>query len=218
MRIDIISIFPDLFKALDYGVIARAIKNELITINHWNPRKHANNERGYIDDKPYGGGPGMVMCYEPLFKTLQEIQEKTHIQNKKIICLSPQGKTFNHSMAQKNTGLEQLILICGRYEGIDQRFIDHCVDEVWSLGDFILTGGELVACCIIDAISRLIPGTLGNPESLISESFKNDDELDYPVYTRPAEIHGHKVPDILLNGNHSDIDNWRKRNRNSKDD
>lgn len=217
MRIDLVTIFPELFDALNYGVLARAIKDKIIEVHHWNPRKHANNEHGYIDDKPYGGGPGMVMCYEPLYKTVEEIKNQSNIKNVKVVCMSPQGTTFTHKIAQAHTELEQLILICGRYEGIDQRFIDHCVDEVWSIGDFILSGGEFAACCIIDTITRLLPGTLGNPDSLISETFTND-QHDYPVYTRPAEIHGHAVPEVLLKGNHADIEKWRNEQRNRKDD
>ena len=217
MRIDIVTLFPELFDALQYGVISRAIKNNIIEINYWNPRQFANNEHGYIDDKPYGGGPGMVMCYEPLYKTIEAIKNKTTFTNCKIICLSPQGKTFDHNVATASTKIDQLIIVCGRYEGIDQRFIDHCVDETWSIGNFVLSGGEFAACCIIDTIARLLPGTLGNPESLTSESFTND-QYDYPTYTRPAEIHGHKVPEVLLNGNHAEITAWRNQHRNHKDD
>lgn len=217
MRIDIVSLFPELFNALQYGVLARAIKNKIIELNYWNPRQFANNEHGYIDDKPYGGGPGMVMCYEPLYKTIKAIKKESNIANSKIICLSPQGKTFDHQLAMTNKTVDQLIIVCGRYEGIDQRFIDHCVDETWSIGNFVLSGGEFAACCIIDTITRLLPGTLGNPDSLTSESFTND-QYDYPTYTRPAEIHGHKVPEVLINGNHKDITAWRDKHRNHKDD
>lgn len=217
MRIDVVTIFPDLFASLHYGILARAIKKNIISVNFWNPRKHAYNEHGHIDDKPYGGGPGMVMCYDPLYKTIEEIKANTCIENRKIICLSPQGNTFNHEVAKKHSNIEQLIIVCGRYEGIDQRFIDHCVDEIWSIGNYVLSGGEFAACCIIDAISRLIPGTLGNPDSLSSETFTNN-ECDYPVYTRPAEIHGHQVPSVLLNGNHAEIVAWRNKHRKLEDD
>tara|TARA_A100001015_G_scaffold319923_1_gene444520 strand:- start:6099 stop:6752 length:654 start_codon:yes stop_codon:yes gene_type:complete len=217
MRIDIISIFPEIFDALNFGVISRAISKRIISIHHWNPRKFSNNEHGFIDDKPYGGGPGMVMCYEPLLNTLEKIKSDTQFEKRKIVCLSPSGNPFEHQTAQSNSHLDQLIIICGRYEGIDQRFIDNCVDEIWSLGNFVISGGELAACCIIDAITRLIPGTLGNPDSLTSESFTND-EYDYPVYTRPAIIDGHEVPKVLLEGNHSEIELWRKQNRKTKED
>lgn len=217
MRIDVISIFPELFDTLNQGVIARAIKEKIIELNLWNPRSHANNAHGYIDDKPYGGGPGMVMSYEPLYLTLEEIKNKTTNLTRKIVCLTPSGQTFNQSQIKKNLQLEQLIFICGRYEGIDQRFIDHCVDETWSLGNFVLSGGELAACCMIDAITRQLPGTLGNAESLTCESF-NDDQCDFPVYTRPASIHGHDVPKELLQGDHKAIEAWRQKNRIIKED
>lgn len=218
MRIDIVTLFPDLFDALKFGILAKAIESKRITVNLWNPRDFTHNAHGYVDDKPYGGGPGMVLCYEPLSRTVAAIKkDHAHTLNK-TICLTPTGKSFNHTLAVKNSTLEQLTLICGRYEGIDQRFIDNCIDECWSIGDFVLSGGEFAACCIIDAISRHIPGVLGNPNSLTTESFSEENKYDYPVYTRPYSIDGHNVPKVLLDGNHKEIAEWREKHRTHKED
>jgi tRNA (guanine37-N1)-methyltransferase len=210
MRFDVITLFPPLFSALNIGIIGRAIASDHIQCHFWNPRDYSNNVHGYVDDKPYGGGAGMVMCYQPLADTLAAIQEQTPRLKNKVVCLTPHGKPFTQQTVPQATSLEQLILVCGRYDGMDQRFIDHHVDECWSLGEFILSGGEFAACCIIDAITRQIPGVLGNPASLIKESYSEPHFLSHPVYTRPSVIDGHAVPEVLLSGDHKAIDAWQR--------
>lgn len=210
MRFDVITLFPPLFSALHFGIIGRALASNQIQCHFWNPRDYSNNIHGYVDDKPYGGGAGMVMCYQPLADTLSTIHEQTPKLTKKVVCLTPHGQTFNQQTIPETLDLEQIILICGRYDGIDQRFIDHHVDTCWSLGQFVLSGGEFAACCIIDAITRQIPGVLGNPESLVNESHHEPNFLSHPVYTRPSIIDGHAVPQVLLSGDHKAIEAWQQ--------
>ncbi len=210
LQLGIITLMPEMFEGLKHGVVGRAIKENLAQINCWNPRDWATRPYRQIDDKPYGGGPGMVMMYEPLqaallhAKTLMPVSCKT-------IYLSPQGKTVNQLLLnQMATQKQALLFIAGRYEGIDERIITHHVDEEWSLGDFVLSGGELAAMVIIDALVRLLPGSLGHLNSAEQDSFMNG-LLDCPHYTRPALADNLEVPAVLLKGNHRDIERWRRK-------
>ncbi|AWD32498.1 tRNA (guanine-N(1)-)-methyltransferase [Candidatus Kinetoplastibacterium sorsogonicusi] len=217
MRIDVISIFPEIFDSIkSYGITAKALNKSLWMLNIWNPRLFAKYPNYRVDDRPYGGGPGMVMLAEPLEKTIEAIKKDRLCYEKKIdipiIYLTPAGKTFNNTIANDLSTKDGLIIICGRYEGIDQRLIDKYVNLELSIGDFILSGGEIAAIAIIDSIIRFLPGVLNDKESALQDSFgaKISGLLDTPHYTRPRIYNGINVPDILLNGNHKDISQWRK--------
>jgi tRNA (guanine37-N1)-methyltransferase len=206
----IISLIPEILTGLRYGITGRAIEQGLVILDHWNPRDWALRPYRQVDDKPYGGGPGMVMMYEPLNAAI--VHAKKHMPNNcKTIYLSPQGRVIKqHDFSRVVKEKQSLLFIAGRYEGIDERIINHHVDEEWSLGDFVLSGGELAAMVFIDAIIRLIPGSLGHLSSAEQDSFMNG-LLDCPHYTRPAEIDGLNVPPVLLGGNHKDIERWRRK-------
>jgi len=206
MKIDVTTLFPEMFSALDYGIVGRAKKKKQIDVTLWNPREFTEDKTGRVDDRPYGGGPGMVMQVQPLRSTIKEIKKNN---NGKVIYLSPQGKLLTQEALQHFTTQPELILICGRYEGIDERFIEHDIDEEWSIGDYVLSGGELAAMIMIDGVTRLLPDVLGDAESALQDSFC-EDLLDYPHYTRPEEIDGQRVPEVLLSGNHQSILKWRK--------
>ena len=206
MKIDVLTLFPEMFSALNYGIVGRAKKNKHINVNLWNPRDFTEDKTGRVDDRSYGGGPGMVMQVQPLRSTLKEIKKNN---NGKVIFLSPQGKLITQNALQHFTKQAELILICGRYEGIDERLIQHDIDEEWSIGDYVLSGGEFAAMVMIDGVARLLPDVLGDPESASQDSFC-DGLLDYPHYTRPEEIDGQRVPEVLLSGNHQTILKWRK--------
>ncbi|MFL2710443.1 MAG: tRNA (guanosine(37)-N1)-methyltransferase TrmD [Gammaproteobacteria bacterium] len=205
MNINILTIFPEIFDVLNSGVISKAINKNILSINKMDIRKNAVNKHNHIDSKPYGGGEGMVMMIEPIVKSLNQINNK---KLGKVIYLSPQGKKLNQKKVISLSKLKNLTIICGRYEGIDQRIIDNYVDEEISVGDFILSGGEYAAICLIDAISRQIPGTLGNKDSYLNDTFSNG-LLKGDVYTKPEEYQSFKVPKVLLSGNHKKIDDWR---------
>ena len=208
MDIDVITLFPGMFDAItDYGVTSRAVKKGLLAVNCWNPRDYTEDRHRTVDDRPYGGGPGMVMKTGPLENTLDDIYGQQSI-DRKVIYLSPQGQTFDHNMAKELSALPGLILLSGRYEGVDERFLDDRVDLEISIGDFVLTGGELAAMLMIDAMARQIPGVLGNDVSAAEDSFV-EGLLDCPHYTRPEEYKGKKVPEVLLSGNHAAIRSWR---------
>lgn len=209
MHFDVLTIFPDLLRSpLEEGILRRARQTEQITVTITNIRDFATDRQSMTDDRPFGGGEGMVMKAEPLAAAVRSVRKKEG-QPPRVILLSPQGKTFDQQRANQLAQDEkQLILVCGRYEGLDQRFIDHYVDEEISIGDFILTGGELAAMIIIDAVSRQIPGVLGCAASASEDSF-NRGGLKYPQYTRPREFEGEQVPEILLSGDHSRIAQWR---------
>ena len=204
--IDIISLFPEIFDALDYGVCSRALQTKALKITHWNPRQYTSNVHQSVDDRPFGGGPGMVMTYPPLAATLRDIQKLR--QNTHTVYLSPQGKQLTQDKLKQLSQKKQITLISGRYAGIDQRVIDEFVDEECSIGDYILSGGELPALVLIDGLARLLPGILGNNESSGSDSLNNG-LLAGPYYTRPALVEGKKVPKTLISGNHKAIENWR---------
>jgi len=208
MRLGIISIFPEMFQALtDYGVSGRAVSNGQVDVTVWNPRDFTTDRHQTVDDRPYGGGPGMLMKVEPLKQAIAEAKAK-HGSNSKVIYLSPQGQTLTQEKAQELASEESLIFVAGRYEGIDERLIQTQVDEEISIGDYVLSGGELAAMVVMDSIIRLVPEVLGHDLSAVEDSFV-DGLLDCPHYTRPENIDGHVVPDILLSGNHEKIKRWR---------
>ncbi len=209
MKFNIITIFPnELMRSLNYGVIGNAINDNKIRIDCHDPRIHADNKHNSIDDKPYGGGPGMVMQAEPVLKSIQ--QARNGDTNIPVVFLSPQGKTFNQDKAKELSKLDEIIIVSSRYEGLDQRAIDQTDNhEELSIGEYILSGGETACAVVIDSISRLIPGVLGDRESILEESF-SDGLLEYPHYTRPTEVNGDKVPEILLSGDYQKINQWRR--------
>lgn len=210
LQLGVISLIPEIFESLKYGVTGRAIEQNLAQLDIWNPRDWATGTYRQVDDKPYGGGPGMVMMYEPLHAAIQHARSKMPAQCK-TIYLSPQGKVIRQDhLNQVASSKQPLLFIAGRYEGIDERIISRDVDEEWSLGDFVLSGGELAAMVFIDAIIRLIPGSLGHLGSAEQDSFMNG-LLDCPHYTRPAHLDGLDVPSVLLGGNHRDIEQWRRK-------
>jgi len=206
-QLDVITLFPEIFdSALNKGVIGRAIKNDLIEIRGLNPRDFTKDRHKAVDDRPYGGGPGMVMLYEPVCAAINKAKEKQ--KDSKVIFLSPQGKKLNQSAVIEFSKLEGMILVCGRYEGVDERIIESEIDEEWSIGDYVLSGGEFAALVLIDSVCRLLPGVLGDKNSAKEDSFV-DGLLDYPHYTRPENINGYSVPDVLQSGNHEEIRRWR---------
>lgn len=213
LKIDVVTIFPNMFdNIIEFGVLKEAFKKNICQLNIYNLRDFSNYKRGRVDDRPYGGGPGMVLMPEPIDGAITFIKKKNKIKKKekqKTILLAPRGEKMNQNKLKYLVNLENIILICGRYEGVDQRVIDSLIDFEISIGDYVLTGGEIPAMVIIDGVIRLLPGVVGKEESLKSESFE-DNLLDYPQYTRPPVFKGIAVPKILLSGNHKDIQKWRK--------
>jgi tRNA (guanine37-N1)-methyltransferase len=208
MKIDILTLFPEMFKGpFDESIIKRAQDKKIVEIKIHNLRNWAKDKHRTVDDRPFGGGVGMVLMVEPINQALKSLKKK----NAKTILLTPQGKVFNQKMAQKMSKENHLILICGHYEGIDERVREHLVDEEISIGDYVLTGGELPAMIVAETITRLIPGVLEKSEAIKNESFSPENTLEYPQYTRPAEFKGWKVPKVLLSGNHQKIEAWRKK-------
>jgi tRNA (guanine37-N1)-methyltransferase len=208
MKIDILTLFPDAFSALNTSILARARENGIININLIDFREFSDNKHKKVDDYSFGGGEGMLIKPQPLFDAILS----TKTEKSKIVYLSPCGKPFSNSMAKELSTNEHLILICGHYEGIDQRVIDTFVDEEISIGDYVLTCGEIPAMVLVDALSRYIPGVLHNEDSANKDSFENY-LLEQPQYTRPAEFRGLSVPDILLSGDHQKIEDWRQAQR-----
>jgi tRNA (guanine37-N1)-methyltransferase len=206
MRFDVITLFPEMFDAIRLGVTGRAIDKGLAKLVLWNPRDYTEDVHQTVDDRPYGGGPGMVMKVEPLLAAIQAA--KAQNPTSKVVYLSPQGQRFVQATALAATQTSGIILIAGRYEGIDERVIHSFVDEEWSLGDFVLSGGELPAMVVIDSMIRLLPGALGHAESAEQDSF-SDGLLDCPHYTRPENILNQDVPSVLLSGDHEKIRLWR---------
>ena len=188
------------------GVVGRAVQRDLLSLSFWNPRDFANNKHNSVDDRPYGGGPGMVMQYQPLSDAIDAA--KTHNQNSAVIYLSPQGRTFNQTTAKEFALRSGLILVSGRYEGVDERLLETKIDEEWSIGDYVLSGGELASMVMIDVIARLLPQVLGHEASAEQDSYENG-LLDCPHYTRPEQINGLTVPQVLLSGDHQAIERWR---------
>ena len=211
MDIHVISIFPDMFKAVtEQGVVGRAIKQDILSLSIYNPRDFADNKHRKVDDRPFGGGPGMVMMPEPLVKAIAAAKSASLEKGSapKVVYLSPQGARFDHARAQQVVRQQSVILLAGRYEGIDERVIKHYVDEEWSIGDFVLSGGELPAMLVVDAVARLLPMSLGNSESAEQDSFAQG-LLDCPHYTRPENFAGEQVPSVLTGGDHKAIKRWR---------
>jgi tRNA (guanine37-N1)-methyltransferase len=203
----VITLFPEIMAALEYGITGRAIKDGLLNIRCWNPRDFTQNKHRNVDDRPYGGGPGMIMMAQPLQDAIQAAKQAAPKQPW-VIHLSPQGKQFNQRAAETLLEKESLILIAGRYEGIDERLLQLEVDEEWSVGDYVLSGGELAAMTMIDVMTRLIPGALGHEDSAAQDSLSTG-LLKYPQYTRPESFKGLSVPDVLLSGDHQAIERWR---------
>ena len=206
MKFDIITLFPEMFSAIkEEGVIARAIKKSLISINTWQLRDFSSNNYRNVDEKPYGGGAGMVIQVKPIRDCISKIKQSS--PNTKVIYLSPQGKKLDQNLVEELATFESITMLCGRYEGIDERVIENDIDFEISIGDYVISGGELAAMVVIDAISRRLPGVLGNEVSL-KDSF-TDNVLDCPHYTRPEVIDNQSVPEVLLSGNQAKIDAWR---------
>jgi tRNA (guanine37-N1)-methyltransferase len=211
MHIEVVTLFPEMFSAVsDNGVTGRAIQNGLVQLGTVNPRDFTDDRHNTVDARPYGGGPGMVMMVEPLRAAISEAKKALgdHGKQAKVIYLSPQGRKLDQAGLQSLVEDEELILLCGRYEGIDERLIASEVDEEWSIGDYVISGGELAAMVLIDGITRLVPGALGHEESAEQDSFMNG-LLDTPHYTRPEVLDGEAVPDVLLSGHHKNIEAWR---------
>jgi len=207
LKFSVLTLFPEIFDSfLKTSIFGRAIKNEIVKCDILNIRDFSQNKHKRVDDYPYGGGRGMVMQVEPLLLCLESI---ANFKSSKVIYLSPKGKLLNQESIKKFAKEESIILVCGHYEGIDQRFIDNFVDEEVSIGDYVLTGGEIPAMVFMDSVSRMINGVLSDEECFIDESHYSG-LLEYPHYTRPSEYRGYKVPDVLLSGNHREIEKWRK--------
>ena len=213
MKFDIITIFPDIFKSyFNESIIKRAQERKLIKINIHNLRDYTTDHHKTVDDRPYGGGFGMVLMVEPIYKAIKDIKKRFKNKKRKIILLSAKGKKFDQKMAQKFSKLDQLIIISGRYEGVDERIAKHIADQEVSIGDYILTGGEVPAMIIVDAVTRLIPGVI-KEGSLEQESFSQENVLEYPQYTRPEKIKinekERRVPKVLISGHHQKIKEWQ---------
>ena len=207
MKFDIITLFPEMFSAIkEEGVIARAMKKSLISINTWQLRDFSSNKYKNVDEKPYGGGAGMVIQVKPIRDCISKIKQSS--PNTKGIYLSPQGKKLDQNLVEELATFESITMLCGRYEGVDERVIENDIDFEISIGDYVISGGELAAMVVIDAISRRLPGVLGNEVSL-KDSF-TDNLLDYPHYTRPEVIDGQSVPEVLLSGDQAKVEAWRK--------
>jgi tRNA (guanine37-N1)-methyltransferase len=209
LRFDIITIFPEIFsEVFDFGIVRRAVETDLIAINVHDLRDFTFDRHRQVDDRPFGGGAGMVMKPEPLFRAVEAVIGNESDAN--VLLLSPQGRLFDQATATKYSKEQRLVLICGRYEGIDERVAENLITEEISIGNYVVSGGEIPAMVVVDAITRLIPGALGCEQSAEFESFSNG-LLDYPQYTRPADYRGKKVPEVLIGGNHAEIERWRRR-------
>lgn len=209
MRIDVLTLFPEMFTgALEYSIMKRARAAGVVTVNLVNFRDWAQDKHHTVDDSPFGGGPGMVLKPEPVFDTVEAVRA-TQEGTPPLIYLSPKGERFTQALARELAALPCLSVLCGRYEGLDQRVVDHLVDREISVGDYVLSGGEPAAIVLLDAVVRLLPGALGDETSTVEESF-SEGLLEYPQYTRPAEYRGWKVPDVLLSGDHEAIRRWRR--------
>ena len=212
MRLGVVTLFPEMFRAVtDFGVTGRAVKNGLLELQTWNPRDFTHDKHNTVDDRPYGGGPGMLMMVQPLRDAIHAAKAAIG-DSVKVIYLSPQGRKLTQQGVEELAKSDSLVLVCGRYEGIDERIIQTEVDEEWSIGDYVLSGGELPAMALIDSVSRLVPGVLGKKASAEQDSF-SDGLLDCPHYTRPESLYNLDVPAVLLSGNHEHIRRWRLQQR-----
>lgn len=210
MLFDVLTLFPDLFENFkNESLIQKAIGKGILDIKTTNFRDYTHDKHHTVDDYPFGGGSGMLLKPEPIFLAHEALLQKTEEKRSHTIYMSPSGKTLNHKKVIELTGYDHLVILCGRYEGVDQRVIDELVDEEISIGDYVLFGGELPAMVLIETVSRYLKGVLGNDESLLSESFSND-MLEYPQYTKPREYRGLNVPEVLLSGNHKAIAQWKE--------
>ncbi|WP_066965313.1 tRNA (guanosine(37)-N1)-methyltransferase TrmD [Microbulbifer sp. Q7] len=209
-RVALVSIFPEMFAALtEYGISGRAVKDGLLEVRCWNPRDFTSDRHRTVDDRPYGGGPGMVMLAEPLTQALREARNWAEESGPaRSIYLSPQGRQLDQAGVESLAQSGNLVLLAGRYEGVDERVVESLIDEEWSIGDYVLSGGELAAMVLVDAVTRLIPGALGHDQSAVEDSFAQG-LLDCPHYTRPEDYQGSRVPEVLLSGNHEKIRRWR---------
>ena len=211
MRFHILTIFPEFFDGpFRHGVVAKAAESGLITIEIHDLRNWTHDRHRTVDDRPFGGGEGMLLKPEPIFDAVESIWPQ-RTASQRLVLLSAQGQRFDQPAARRLAGYPELFLICGRYEGVDERVAEHLADEELSVGDFVLSGGELAAAIVIDCVARLLPGVLGNADSAFQESFSQEKLLDCPQYTRPADFRGWKVPDVLLSGNHEEIRRWRRQ-------
>jgi tRNA (guanine37-N1)-methyltransferase len=210
MRVDVITLFPEAFQSLvELGVTGRAISDGVVDLRVWNPRSYASDRHNTVDDRPYGGGPGMVMTVEPLRSAIRAVRAAA-APGTPVSLLSPQGRRLDQRGVEELSQRQGLVLLCGRYEGIDERLVALEVDEEWSLGDYVLSGGELAAAVVIDAVTRLLPGVLGHEQSAAQDSF-SDGLLDHPHYSRPERVDGLEVPAVLLSGDHGAIRRWRRK-------
>lgn len=223
MYFDILSIFPESFESyFGVSILKRAKEDGLIDISLHDLRAFTHDKHHKVDDTPYGGGAGMLMKADPFFEAVESITSQQLTNNKKqktrIILFSAKGKVFTQADAKRLSEYDRLILLCGRYEGVDERVAEHLIDEEISVGEYVLTGGELPAMIVVDAVARLLPGVLGNSESSVDESHSEEGVLEYPQYTKPEEFRGWKVPEVLLSGHHADIEKWREEQsiKNSK--
>lgn len=205
MKIDVLTLFPEMYECMNMSIIGRAIEDKYLSIDYINIRDFANNKHNKVDDYPFGGGLGMVMKPEPIYRAIMSVKQ----ENSRVIYLSPKGKIYDQNLANELSKEEHIVLLCGHYEGIDQRIIDNYITEEISIGDYVLTGGELASMVIIDSVARLIPGVLATEESFQDESHYSG-LLEYPQYTRPREFNDLEVPEVLLSGNHKNIAGWRK--------
>lgn len=210
MKINIVTLFPEYFASIvGISLVAKAIAGGQLEIEYHDPRDHSKGAHRQVDDAPYGGGAGMVMMIDPLAKVLEPL-EASH-----RILFAPSGQRLDQNMLDRFADVDEITLVCGRYEGIDERVVDHFIDEEVSLGDFVLLGGEVAAATVLEGVARLLPGVVGNPESTVNESFR-DGMLEEPHYTRPADYRGWKVPDVLLSGDHGRIEQWRQDQRTAR--
>ena len=208
MWLGVVSLFPGMFDAVtEYGVTGRAVKKQLLSLEFWNPRDFTTDKHRTVDDRPYGGGPGMLMKVQPLRDAILAAKEKAG-PDAKVIYMSPQGRPLDQEGVRELSQRDRIVLVAGRYEGIDERVVETLIDEEWSIGDYVLSGGELAALTLIDTVSRLVPGVLGHEDSAEEDSF-SDGLLDCPHYTRPERVDDLDVPDVLLSGNHAAIRRWR---------
>ncbi len=211
MRVDVLTLFPEAFSApLGVSIVGRAQKNDIVEIKIHDIRRFSHDKHGKVDDRPYGGGPGMVIKPEPIFEAVEFIKKEVPRSHRRVILMTPQGETFSQKKAIELSGSAHLTIICGRYEGVDERVREVLVTEEISIGDYVISGGELAAMVVIEAVVRLLPGALGDENSVRSDSF-SEDFLEYPQYTRPPEYRGMKVPDVLQSGDHEEIHKWRRR-------